>query len=74
MLAELVDARGALRSLGGDRLHSNYMPGASEQLMASVKLQHAVTDQDFADVHALAVSDTQARALPRSRKSSASTP
>jgi hypothetical protein len=57
MLAELVEARSALRSLGGDRLHANYSPGVSEEMMASVKLHHAETEQDFADVHALAVSE-----------------
>lgn len=55
MLAEMIDAQGALRSLGGDRLHARYMPGISEEMMASVKLHHAVTEQDFVDVHALAV-------------------
>ncbi len=55
MLAELVDARNALRSLGGDRLHAKYTPGVSEEMMGSLDLHHAVSDQDFADVHALAV-------------------
>jgi hypothetical protein len=57
MLAERIDARAALRSLGGDRLHAKYMPGASEEMMASVKLHHATSEQDFADVHALAVAE-----------------
>ncbi len=57
MLAELIDARTALRSLGGERLHARYMPGASEEMMASLKLHHAETEQDFIDVHALAVAE-----------------
>jgi hypothetical protein len=56
MVLVLDDARTALGSLGGERLHPRYMPGASEAMMASVRLQHAVSEQDFADVHALAVS------------------
>ena len=57
MVMVLEDARSALRSLGGERSHPRYMPGASEAMMASVKLHHAESDQDFADVHALAVAE-----------------
>ena len=57
MVMVLDDARSALRSLGGERLHPRYMPGASETMMASVKLHHAQSEQDFADVHALAVAE-----------------
>lgn len=57
MLMVLDDARDALRRLGGERLHPRYMPGASEPMMASVKLHHAVSEQDFKDVHALATSE-----------------
>jgi hypothetical protein len=55
MAAVLEDARAVLRALGGERLHPRYMPGASEAMMASVKLDHAANDQDFADIHELAV-------------------
>jgi hypothetical protein len=48
------DAHFALQAIGGDRLHPRYAPGAAEGMMASVKLHHAESDQDFADVHALA--------------------
>ncbi len=57
MLMVLDDARDALRRLGGERLHPRYTPGASELMMASVKLHHAVSEQDFVDVHALATSE-----------------
>ncbi|RYG28070.1 MAG: hypothetical protein EON93_19275, partial [Burkholderiales bacterium] len=57
MLMVLDDARDALRRLGGERLHPRYMPGASELMMTSVKLHHAVTEQDFMDVHALATAE-----------------
>lgn len=50
-------ATALLRSLGGERLHTQYMPGAAEAMMASVRLEHARTDQDFADVHALATAE-----------------
>ena len=53
----LDDARDALSRLGGERLHPRYTPGASELMMASVKLHHAVSEQDFVDVHALATSE-----------------
>jgi hypothetical protein len=33
------------------------MPGASEEMMASVKLHHPESEQDFADVHALAAAE-----------------
>ena len=55
MVVVLDDARAALRALGGERLHPRYMPGPSEAMMASLKLHHAQSEQDFADVHALAV-------------------
>jgi hypothetical protein len=57
MVMVLEDARAALRRLGGNRLHPRYMHGASELMMASVKLHHAETEQDFADVHALATAE-----------------
>lgn len=57
MLMVLDDARDALRRLEGERLHPKYTPGASELMMASVKLHHAVSEQDFVDVHALATSE-----------------
>lgn len=57
MLMVLDDARDALRRLGGERLHPRYAPGASELMMASVKLHHAVSEQDFEDVHALATAE-----------------
>ena len=50
-------ATALLRSLGGERLHTQSMPGAAEAMMASVRLEHARTDQDFADVHALAIAE-----------------
>ena len=50
-------ATALLRSLGGERLHAQYVPGASEAMMAAVRLEHAVTDQDFADVHTLATQE-----------------
>lgn len=51
------DARTLLRSLGSQRLHAKYMTGASEAMMASVRLTHAESDQDFASVHALATAE-----------------
>jgi hypothetical protein len=57
MVMILEASRSALRSLGGERPHPRYMPGASEAMMASVKLHHATSAQDFADVHALAVAE-----------------
>ncbi len=54
MVTVMDNARSALQSLGGERLHPCYMPGIADVMMASVKLHHAKNDQDFADVHALA--------------------
>jgi len=51
------DAQFALQSLGGDRLHAKYRPGASEEMMASVRLTRPESEQDFADVHSLAVNE-----------------
>jgi hypothetical protein len=51
------NARALLRSLGGDRLHPQYMPGASETMMAAVRLEHAVTDDDYIAVHKLATDE-----------------
>jgi hypothetical protein len=51
------NATSLLRSLGGERLHTQYMRGASEAMMAAVRLEHAASDQDFADVHALATQE-----------------
>jgi hypothetical protein len=51
------DAHVALQRLGGDRQHQRYVSGAAEAMMASVKLHHAESDQDFADVHALATAE-----------------
>jgi len=51
------DARALLRSLGGERVHSHYVQGASEAMMASVRLEHAVSEQDYADVHRLATNE-----------------
>jgi hypothetical protein len=53
----LFDARAALRSLGGDRLHTSYSPGASEAMMASVRLVRPESEQDFAQVHAIATNE-----------------
>jgi hypothetical protein len=50
-------ATALLRTLGGERLHAQYMPGASEAMMASVRLEHAVSHEDFADVHAIATAE-----------------
>ena len=54
MAALMWNSRTQLRSLGGERLHLKYMAGASEEMMASVRLTHAVSDEDYAAVHALA--------------------
>lgn len=51
------DAQFAVRSLGGERLHPKYAPGASEAMMASVRLTRPESDRDYADVHALAVAE-----------------
>ncbi|MEQ1608472.1 MAG: hypothetical protein ABL956_05835 [Hyphomonadaceae bacterium] len=57
MMLVMDDARTALGSLGGERSHPRYVPGASETMMASLRLHHAQSEQDFADVHALAVAE-----------------
>lgn len=57
MLMSFDDARTQLQSLGGERLHPKYMRGASEEMMASVRLEHAVTDEDYVAVHALATAE-----------------
>lgn len=57
MTAMTENAHALLASLGAERLHPKYMPGASEQMMATVRLTHAVSDQDFEDVHALATKE-----------------
>jgi hypothetical protein len=51
------NATSLLRSLGGARLHAQYMRGASEAMMSAVRLEHAASDQDFADVHQLATQE-----------------
>lgn len=51
------NATSLLCSLGGERLHPHYMHGASEAMMAAVRLEHASSEQDFADVHALATQE-----------------
>jgi len=55
--AGTFDADFALQSLGGNRLHSKYSPGASEAMMASVKLLHPESAEDYAQVHALATAE-----------------
>jgi hypothetical protein len=50
-------ATALLRSLGGERSHAQYMPGASETMMAAVRLEHAASEQDFVDVHTLATQE-----------------
>lgn len=57
MAALMWNSRTQLRSLGGERLHPKYMAGASEEMMASVRLTHAVSDEDYAAVHALATAE-----------------
>ena len=57
MVSGTDNANAVLRSLGGERLHPQYMPGASEAMMAGVRLEHAKSEQDFADVHALATAE-----------------
>jgi hypothetical protein len=56
-MTAVTNARAVLGSLGGERLHPNYAHGQSEEMMASVKLHRAVTEKDFADVHALATAE-----------------
>lgn len=55
MLADVTDTRTSLETLVGERHHAGYMPGAAEDIMASVRLHHAETEEDFRQVHALAV-------------------
>lgn len=57
MAALMWNSRTQLSSLGGERLHPKYMAGASEEMMASVRLTHAVSDEDYAAVHALATAE-----------------
>jgi hypothetical protein len=51
---ETFDARFALESLGGDRLHRNYASDSSVQMMASLRMERPLGTVDFAAVHALA--------------------
>lgn len=51
------NARTQLKSLGAERPHAKYMAGASEEMMASVRLTHAVSDADYEAVHALATAE-----------------
>jgi hypothetical protein len=51
------NARTQLKSLGAERLHAKYMAGASEDMMASVRLTHAVSDADYEAVHVLATAE-----------------
>ena len=46
MLMSFDDARTRLNSLGGERLHPKYITGASEEMMASVRLEHAAGEAD----------------------------
>lgn len=57
MLMTFDDARTRLQTLGGERLHPKYMTGASEEMMASVRLEHAASEEDYAAVHALATQE-----------------
>ena len=57
MLMSFDDARTRLQTLGGERLHPKYMRGASEEMMASVRLEHATSEDDYAAVHALATKE-----------------
>jgi hypothetical protein len=51
------DAHSALSAVGGERLHPKYEPGASHAMMASVKLVRPESEQDYADIHSLAVAE-----------------
>lgn len=51
------DARFALNAIGGERLHPKYAPGASHAMMASVKLFRPESEQDYVDIHSLAVAE-----------------
>ena len=57
MLMSFDDARTRLQTLGGERPHPKYMRGASEEMMASVRLEHAVSEEDYAAVHGLATKE-----------------
>ncbi len=57
MAALMWNSRAQLRSLGGNRLHPKYMAGASEEMMATVRLSHAVSDDDYRAVHELATAE-----------------
>ena len=57
MLMSFDDARTRLQTLGGERPHPKYMHGASEEMMASVRLEHAVSEEDYAAVHGLATKE-----------------
>jgi len=54
MTAQTGSARAQLKSLGGERRHPCYRPGASESMMADIRLEHAVNEADYAAVHQLA--------------------
>lgn len=47
------DAHVKLEAIGGDRLHPNYAPGASEEMMASLHLFHP-QPHEYEAVHAIA--------------------
>jgi hypothetical protein len=51
------DARFALNSIGGERVHPKYAHGASHAMMASVKLFRPESEQDYADIHGLALAE-----------------
>jgi hypothetical protein len=57
MLMTFDDARTRLRTLAGERKHANYMTGASEAMMATVRLEHAMSEADYVAVHALATAE-----------------
>lgn len=51
------NARALLLSLGGERQHAHYNAGASETMMAAVRLEHAMTHEDYVAVHRLATDE-----------------
>ncbi len=55
MIAQQVkfDARRALADLGGERVHPRYVRGASEEMMASVRLERPSQDE-IVDIHRVA--------------------
>ena len=57
LAASAIDADFVLQRMGGDRLHPRYSPGASEAMMAGVKLMHPESDEEYAEVHALATAE-----------------